>query len=327
MSYNNSVPQTLQQAIIHFSDRDTCIEFLKNLRWPDGVVCPYCEGKEHSYIKTTRVWHCKGCKKRFSIKVGTVMEDSPIGLEKWLPAFWLIITAKNGISSCELHRSLGVTQKTAWFMLQRIRLAMHNGSLEKMQGTVEADETFIGGKASYMHKHKRVARIRGRGTVGKEAVMSLLDRGERKDREAKKKKIGKHSLIRVKHIRDTSGETLQGEVKANVEAGSEVFTDAAPAYRGLSPEFVHAFVDHAVTYVEGRVSTKGLENFWTLLKRTLKGTYVSVEPYHLFRYLDEQAFRFNEREQSDAQRFQVAMKQIVGRRLTYKALTGKIEAE
>lgn len=331
MNCNNgdttNVPQTLQQAIIHFSDPAVCIEFLKNLRWPDGVTCPYCNGKEHSYIKTTRVWHCKACKKRFSIKVGTVMEDSPIPLQKWLPCFWLITSAKNGISSYEIHRALGVTQKTAWFMLHRVRLAMHNGTIEKMSGTIEADKTFIGGKARNMHKHVKAEKIQGRGASGKEVVLGLLDRGERKDAESKKKKIGKHSTVRVKHVPDTTAATLQGEVKANVEAGSEVFTDAAHAYQGLSPEYVHEFVDHAIAYVEGNVSTNGLENFWTLFKRSINGTYVSVEPFHLFRYLDEQSFRFNEREGTDADRFQAVLKSVVGRRLTYKELTGNIETD
>jgi transposase-like protein len=213
MNTESAMPRTLQQAIPYFSDPDVCLEFMKGIRWPDGVTCPYCAGKEHNFIKTARVWQCKACKKRFSIKVGTVMEDSPIGLDKWLPAIWLIAGAKTGISSCELHRALGVTQKTAWFMLHRIRLAMQNGSIEKMSGTVEADETFIGGKARNMHKGKR--KMAGRGTTGKAVVMGLLERNEN----------GK-SRVKTKHVKDTKRSTLHKEIAVCVEHGSHVFTDA-----------------------------------------------------------------------------------------------------
>lgn len=304
-------PQTLQQAILYFSDADACLEFVKQMRWPDGVVCPRCECKEVGFISTRRTWKCKRCKKQFTAKVGTIFEDSPIGFEKWLPALWLIASAKNGISSYELHRAIGVTQKTAWFMLHRIRLAMNNGSIEKMGGTIEADETFIGGKARNMHKGKRQAK--GRGTVGKAVVMGLLERHSA---------TGEKSKVKVRHIKNTSRRTLHGQIKQHVTPGSEVFTDALPSYKGLEPDFCHKFVDHAERYVDGHVHTNGLENFWCHLKRTVKGTYVSVEPYHLFRYLDEQAFRFNEREGNDAQRFEKVLKSVVGRRLTYKELTG-----
>jgi transposase-like protein len=320
MQRDEFVPKTLQQAILHFSDADVCLDFMVNLRWPNGVACPACECKKVSFLKTRRIWKCSDCKKQFGAKLGTIFEDSPLGLEKWLPAFWMIANAKNGISSCEIARALGVTQKTAWFMLHRIRAAMQTGTFLKMSGTVEADETFIGGKAANMHKHKRKEKIAGRGTVGKEIVMGLLDRGERQTKEAKKKKEGKHSTVRVKHVKDTTGETLKGEVKANVETGSEVFTDAARGYQGLNPEYVHKAVDHAECYVIGTVHTNGLENFWCLLKRALRGTYVSCNAEHLFRYLDEQAFRFNEREDNDAGRFLKAIDTVVGRRLTYKEL-------
>lgn len=298
------------------------------VRWPDGVVCPHCQSRNVGKMSgARRVWNCKECKKQFSVKVGTVFEDSPLGLEKWLPALWLIANAKNGISSYEIHRALGVTQKTAWFMLQRIRLAMQTGTFEKITGEVEADETYIGGKAANMHKGEREKRIVGRGTVGKDAVMGVLDRGERKTVEAKKKKVGKHSTVRLKHVPDTTRVTLQGEIVLHVESGSEVFTDAALAYRGLNPDYIHAFVDHAVRYVDGKVHTNGLENFWTLLKRTIKGTYVAVNSEHLFRYLDEQTFRFNERERNDAGRFKQVLGSVAGKRLTYTQLVGYGEAE
>jgi transposase-like protein len=302
-------PETLIEAIRHFSDLDVATEFVASLRWPDGPVCPACGlvDEKHYYLKTRRVWKCRSCKKQFSVKRGTIFEDSPIGLDKWLPAVWLIANCKNGISSYELAKDLGVTQKTAWFMLHRIRLAMQTGTFEKLDGQVEADETFIGGKARNMHKSKREEKISGRGASGKVAVLGLLER---------------HGKVRTKVVPNTKWRTLQVEVRENVESGSEVHTDALRSYRGLDPEYVHKVVDHAERYVDGHVHTNGIENFWSLLKRGIKGTYVSVEPYHLFRYLDEQAFRFNEREGEDADRFGRALGSVSGRRLTYRQLTG-----
>lgn len=272
-------------------------------------MCPRCGvvDEKHYYLKTRRVWKCRDCKKQFSVKVGTIFEDSPLGLDKWLPAVWLIANCKNGISSYELAKDLGVQQKTAWFMLHRIRLAMQTGSFEKLSGEVEADETYIGGKARNMHKSKREQKITGRGSSGKVAVMGLLER---------------HGKIKTKVVPDTRSRTLHVEIRENVLPGSEIYTDALRSYRGLDPECIHNVVDHAEQYVDGHVHTNGLENFWSLLKRGIKGTYVSVEPYHLFRYLDEQAFRFNEREGEDANRFSKVAGSVVGRRLTYSELTG-----
>jgi len=306
----NAFPKTLQDVIKFFADADTCVTFMAQIRWPEGVTCPNCEGKAVSYLSTRYVWKCKACKKQFSVKVGTVMEDSPIGLDKWLAAIWLIANAKNGISSCEISRALGVTQKSAWFLLHRIRLAMQNGTFEKMGGTVEADETFIGGLSRNMHKHAREAKITGTGGAGKVIVFGLLERNTT------------GSKVRTKVVFDRTRETLHGEIRRHVEAGAEVFTDAHKSYGGLSPEYVHQFVDHAERYVDGNVHTNSMENFWSLLKRSIKGTYVSVEPFHLFRYLDEQAFRFNQRKVKDADRFVETVKQIAGKRLTYDELTG-----
>src|SRR5215217_5685242 len=305
-------PKTLLEAIRYFSDLDVATQYFANLRWPNGPVCPRCGlVKDHYYTKPRRLWQCKGCKKQFSVKVGTIFEDSPIGMDKWLPAMWMLVNCKNGKSSHELARDLGVQQKTAWFMLQRLRLAMQTGTFEKLEGQVEADETFIGGKARNMHKSKRDEKISGRGASGKVAVMGLLER---------------HGEVRTKVVPDTKSRTLQVEVRENVEPGSEVHTDALASYWGLDPDYVHNVVDHAETYVRGHVHTNGLENFWSLLKRGIGGTYVSVEPFHLFRYLDEQAFRFNERKDNDAGRFAKAIGSISDRRLTYKNLTGKVAA-
>jgi transposase-like protein len=305
-------PKTLLEAIRHYSNLDIATREFSALRWPKGVTCPYCESKENYYAPSRRIWKCKACRKQFSPKVGTICEDSPIGLDKWLTAMWMIANDKNGVSSWEIHRALGVTQKTAWFMLQRIRLAMQTGTFAKAVGRVEVDETFIGGKALNMHRHIRERKITGTGGKDKTMVVGLLERG------------GK---VRVNVSKSRRKKELQAYVRAHVQPGAEVFTDALKSYEGLDGEYLHQVVDHAIEYVKGHVHTNGMENFWSLLKRTLEGTYVSVEPFHLFRYLDEQAFRYNERQDphGDAGRFKSVVRNAAGRRLTYKKLTGKME--
>jgi transposase-like protein len=313
----NDLPHTLIEAIRYFSDIDRCIDFMAHLRWTDGkAVCPRCACPETYYLASRRVWKCKGCSKQFSIKVGTVMEDSPIGLDKWLAAMWMIVNDKNGISSYEIHRAIGVTQKSAWFLSHRIRLAMQQGTFNKLSGEVEVDETFIGGKARNMHRTalaKRVAEFAtprtGRNqTTGKVAVMGLLER---------------NGEVRAMVIANTKRGSLHGEVTKHVQAGSTVYSDALRSYNQLDREYIHNVINHAVEYVRGNVHTNGIENFWSLLKRAIKGTYVSVEPFHLFRYLDEQSFRFNQRKGTDAVRFVLALQSIVGKRLTFKEVTGK----
>lgn len=311
-------PTTLLEATRYFADPDRCLAAAIELRWGNGpVTCPTCGSTAVHFIATRRIWRCsqQHPRRQFSVKVGTVMEDSPIPLDKWMVAIWLLSNAKNGISSYELHRSIGVTQKTAWFLLHRIRLAMQSETGGKINGTVEVDETFIGGKSRNMHKSKRerVGMVQGKHTAGKVAVMGLLDRH------------GKDgvSQIRMEVLGGLKRKTFQTHVREHVEVGSKVYTDAFLSYRGLQGDFTHGFIDHAEKYVDGEVHTNGCENFWSLLKRAIKGTYVSVEPFHLFRYLDEQAFRFNNRTLTDAERFAYAASAIIGKRLTYKALTGK----
>lgn len=240
------------------------------------------------------------------------MEDSPIGIDKWLVAIWLILSAKNGISSYELHRTLGVTQKTAWFLSHRIRFALHNGSIEKMNGICEADESFIGAKARYMHKDKRTGV--GHAGLKKTAVQGILERGTDK----------KTSRVVLKVVPNTRRPELCGNVREHVEKGSTVCTDALMSYDDLERDYDRRVIDHAESYAQGHVHTNCLENFWSLLKRALKGTYVNVEPFHLFRYLDEQAFRFNERKSTDSERFMNAVPSITGQRLTYRQLTGNV---
>jgi transposase-like protein len=320
-------PTTLQEAIQYFTDFENCRKFMVAVRWLDGKVrCPVCCSEKVTYLQKARLYKCYGDhpKPKFSLKVGTVFEDSPIALEKWLPAVWLVVNCKNGVSSWEIHRALGVTQKTAWFMLHRIRLAMQSGNgFAKIGGPgseVEVDETYIGGKARNMHKGKRQRLTREQGMQGgrgKTVVIGALERG---------------GNIRTRVIGDRKYPAVHGAVRDFVETGSQLMTDEFSGYLGLSSEYEHQFVNHLEKYVDGQVHTNGVENFWSLLKRSLGGTYVAVEPFHLFRYVDEQAFRYNNRATkdnplNDADRFQLALSQIVGKRLTYDQLTGKTGGE
>ena len=306
-------PRTLLEAVKFFSDKDVALQFVAAIKWPKGVVCPSCSSLDIGFLKTRRMWKCRECAKQFSAKVGTIFEDSPIGLEKWMPAMWMVVNCKNGISSYELARALGVTQKTAWFMLHRIRLAMQAKTFRKLQGTVEVDESFIGGRSRFMHadKRKRLGMREGRAIAGKVVVMGLLERHGNHD-----------SLVRLEVLSQLQKQTFHRTIRKHVETGSTLNTDSFKSYNGLTDEYMHGVVDHAEAYVNGQIHTNGVENFWSLLKRSLKGTYVSVEPFHLFRYLDEQAYRFNNRKDNDLGRFIGAVKGILGKRVTYTALTG-----
>lgn len=293
-----------------------------SVRWLDGKVrCPICESEKVTYLEKARVYRCYGKhpRQKFSLKVGTVFEDSPIGLDKWLPAVWMISNCKNGVSSHELARHLGVTQKSAWFMLHRIREAMRTGTFLKMGGSgspVEMDETFIGGKPKNMHAAKRLKMKQGLHANPKMAVFGILDRETRQ--------------VRAKVVPDVRRDTLQAEILKHVSGKATIYTDGSPSYDRLkSQEFVHETVTHLQEYVRGQVHTNGIENFWSLLKRSLNGTYVAVEPFHLSRYVDEQAFRYNNRSTKDnplddTDRFMLAVSQIAGKRLTYAELTGKV---
>src|SRR5271165_3073011 len=307
-------PKTLQQAVKYFSNEQVCVDTVAALRWPNGPVCPKCGSKEHYYLATQKRWKCKKCAKQFSVKVGTIFEDSPISLDKWLTALWMLVNCKNGISSYEVARNLGITQKSAWFLLHRLRLALHDKTFGKLGGEVEADETYIGGAARFMHADKKKRHKGATGWVGKVAVMGVLER---------------KGKVRTAVLPDTYRSSLQGKVREHVEAGARLYTDAASGYVGLDAQYIHNVIDHATAYVKGNVHTNGLENYWSLLKRGLKGTYISTEPFHLFRYLDEQAFRFNNRatkEQfvGDGDRFQLALSQVAGKRLTFEEVTGKV---
>jgi transposase-like protein len=308
-----ALPKTLTEAVKFFADPTNCREYLVARRWPNGVTCPTCGSKTVYFDSSRNGWECKTRhpKRKFTLKTGTIFEDSPLGLDKWLPTVWMIANCKNGVSSWEIHRAIGVTQKTAWFMLHRIRLAMQDTDTGgKLGGDIEVDETFIGGKARNMHKARHDRAIKGTGGKGKVAVMGLLDRHGKNGQ----------STIRLNVRKRLHKASLQGTVREHVEAGSNVYTDAYKSYIGLDADYIHGVIDHAEKYVDGQVHTNGCENFWSLLKRGLNGTYIAVEPFHLFRYLDEQAFRFNFRRDTDADRFSEVVTNIVGRRLTYAEL-------
>ena len=302
---------TLRDAIVHFSTFANCKDFMVMLRWPNGKVnCPTCGAEKVTWLEKRHMWKCYAGHKspNFSLKTGTIFEESPIALEKWLPAVWMLLNCKNGISSWELHRAIGVTQKTAWFMLHRIRVAMEDKTFNKLQGEIEADETFIGGKVRNMHPDRK-RRSQMSGQKGdKTIVMGIMERG---------------GTVRTKVLANRKRHAVEGQLRENVELGSELYTDALQSYAFINSEFQHQVIDHAISYAKGKVHTNSMENFWSCLKRTLGGTYISVEPYHLKSYLDEQAFRFNNRNMNDLQKFVYGMRKCVGKRLTYAELTGK----
>jgi transposase-like protein len=303
-----TAPDSLIEAVKVFSDPETCIHFMAQLRWIDGPICPRCQGKKLSFLKTRLMWKCLGCQKQFSVKVGTIFEDSAIGLDKWLLAMWLIANCKNGVSSYEIARDVKIAQRSAWFMLHRIRYAMRTGTFMKLSGEVEVDESFIGGKARNMHRSKRAKKITGAGGKDKVIVMGMVERG---------------GEVRAFVVDSRKKPEVQKQVRENVEAGSAIFSDELKSYDGLETDYQHAVINHAVEYVNGNIHTNTMENFWSLLKRDLHGTYISVEPFHLARYIDEQAFRYNKRHTTDADRFVQLCSMVAGKRLTWNEVTGK----
>lgn len=302
------LPTTLLQAIQYFSDDRKCFEFVKNLHWPDGnVTCSHCGSQHVKELSTRPLFKCYDCKKQTSVRVGTIFEDSPLPLQKWLTAMWLVMNCKNGVSSHEISRSIGVTQKTAWFLLMRIREAMRSGSFVKLAGVVEADETYLGMKVKNMHVRKRMKSQQG-AKGNKTIVMGMVERGGR---------------VVAKVLDDTKGNRLQAEVLNTVEHGATLYTDDLNAYKGLGKVYTHESVNHNWEYVRGNAHTNTIEGYWSLFKRTLRGTYIHMAPFHLDRYLDEQGMRYDLRKGTDGSRFQTVASQVIGRRLTWNELTGK----
>jgi transposase-like protein len=307
-------PITLVDAVKYFSDEQVCIDEVAAMRWPDGqVFCPACgEIGNTLWLANQKRWKCRGCKKQFSVKVGTIFEDSPLGLDKWMVAMWMLANCRNGISSYEVARTIGITQKSAWHMMHRIRKAMTDVGSDKLggNGPVEIDETFVGGKVKNMHRSCRVKELNYSAGNGKAIVMGMLERG------------GK---VRAGVIADRKLETMRPPVQNNIEAGSHIITDEHSCYPFIAKDaYAHEIINHIEGYVREHVHTNGIENFWSCLKRGLNGTYISVEPFHLDAYVAEQAFRFNLRHKhTDASRFKAVLKDIVGRRLTYAELTGR----
>jgi transposase-like protein len=306
-----NLSNSLVEAIRYFADADRCFEFVKSLRWADGVVaCPRCGECDPIFISTRRIGKCRGCKRQFSLKVGTIFEDSGLGFDKWLPAIWLIANSKNGISSHELGRSLGVTQKTAWFMNHRIRLAMASGTFQKLSGTVETDETYIGGLSKNMHSVDRRRKIHGTGFVDKVAIHGAVERG---------------GPLVATVWDQVSAKTVQASIRDWVESGATVYTDQAKAYIGLERAYTHRSVNHgAGEYVSGDVHTNSIEGFWNLYKRAWKGTYTHNAPKHTVRYVDERTFSYNNRDSNDLERMVAVTSCVSGRRLTYAELKAGI---
>ena len=312
-------PKTLAEAILYYSDLDVCLQTMVRDRWPNGVTCPTCGASNPRFISTRRLWECRERHERrqFSAKVGTIFEDSPLPLEKWFPAVWLIANAKNGVSSHEVGRALGVTQKTAWFMLHRIRLAMKAGTFMKLSGQVEADETFIGPNPKFMHRSRLEKRRAGRtdGYVDKTIVAGLLERPAKGSKQKSRVSAGV-----VKSVRAWD---LIPPVTDNVTPGSEIISDANRSYWAVRDQYIHSVIDHTQAYVKGHVHTNSIENFWSLLKRMIHGTYVGVSSFHLGAYVDEEVFRFNERGDDDGGRFGQVLRNVTGRRITYNTLINR----
>lgn len=301
------------EAVRQFADPQVAHDFFVQLRWPNGVACPRmgCGSAEVAYLAKQRRWYCNECKRQFTAKLGTIFEDSPIGFDKWLPAFWLIASNRNGISSHELGRALHVTQRTAWFMLQRIRLAMEDDAFDFLKGTVEADETYIGGKWENRSNRERMSRTsKSQWADSKTPVFGIVERKGR---------------VRAWKVPNLTHKTLLPKLRASIHPDATLYTDSATLYTHINEFFLtHSSVNHTLReYVRGEVHTNNIESFWAVLKRTIGGTYTHVSPRHLDRYLAEQVFRFDERRNTDGPRFAKAAKGADGKRLTYKALTAK----
>ena len=295
---------TILDLMRRFPTEDAARNWFEQQIWPDGRYCPHCGSTEtfENPASESRPYRCKACGQHFSVRIGTVMERSKISLQKWAIAIYMHLTSLKGVSSMKLHRDIGVTQKTAWFMLQRIRKAWESDG-GPFAGPVEVDETYMGGKERNKHKGKKIKA--GRGTVGKTAVVGAKDR--------------KTNRIKAKVVKMTDTKTLQGFVIATALTGATVYTDDAAAYKGMP--FDHASVRHSVgEYVDGMAHTNGIESFWAMLKRAHKGVYHKISPKHLQRYVNEFAGRHGVRELDTLDQMQSVVARMVGKRLMYRDL-------
>lgn len=302
----NSLPDLFKA----FPDDATALRHFESIHWRDGAFCPYCKGKRVMHFKDGKTHKCSDCRKRFSIRTGTIFEETKLGMHIWFGAIWLLLNRPKGIASTQLATDLAITQKSAWFVLHRLRYASRTRSFSRpLAGKVEADETYVGGKRANMHK-ARQEKI-GVGGDGKTIVMGVMQRAD-DDNPAE---------VRAAKIRNTAVATIQGVVRENVALGARVMTDAAYAYRGLNGDYIHEYVNHARgEYARGDVHSNSIEGFWSLFKRQYHGTHHYMSPKHLDRYLDEACYRWNRRDTHKSERVDDLLERVAGLRLTYNEL-------
>lgn len=301
--------KSLVHLLDHFKEESTCIEYLVQTRWNGGAVCcPHC-GNEKVYT-TNRGYKCadKDCYKKFTVTTGTIFENTKISLRFWFAAIYLGTAHKKGISSLQLSRDLNITQKTAWFLLHRVREMLNENAPDLLDGTVEVDETFVGGKNKNRHNDKK--KDKNDNLAGKTPVFGTLQRG---------------GDVRTHVVPNVQGDTLKGIIKATVIAESIMVSDEAQAYKGLDVYYDHLSVNHSRgQYVNGLAHTNSIEGFWSLLKRGIVGIYHNVSPKHLHRYCNEFEYRYNTRKVKDGDRFELAIKNVSGKRLTYTNLISNL---